>query len=147
MKLANAEMNLLAAWTGILAGFVSGMVLGLFFHREDWLGGYGSLKRRMYRLGHISLFGLGAVNLFFWLTTNELSSTNPLVGIASWTFVVGAISMPLCCVLMAHVPKARLLFAIPVLSLIVGGVATIALVVQNADRPAINHQLSTINSS
>src|SRR6185436_1938733 len=59
------------AWLWILPGFLSGMVLGMFFHREDWLGGYASLRRRMYRLGHISFFGLGAVNLFFWLTMKQ----------------------------------------------------------------------------
>ena len=44
------------------------MVLGMFFHGENWLGGYASFKRRMYRLGHISFFGLGAVNMLFCLT-------------------------------------------------------------------------------
>ena len=33
--------------------------------REDWLGGYGSFKRRLYRLAHISFFGLAIVNLMF----------------------------------------------------------------------------------
>ena len=42
--------NLFLAWLWILLGFVTGMVLGLFFHHENWLGGYGSFKRRMYRL-------------------------------------------------------------------------------------------------
>ncbi len=36
------NLNLFLAWLWILLGFVSGMVLGLFFHRENWLGGYGS---------------------------------------------------------------------------------------------------------
>ena len=29
-------------WVWVLAGFLSGLVLGLFFQRDDWLGGYGS---------------------------------------------------------------------------------------------------------
>src|SRR6266436_1502559 len=62
------QLNLIAAWSGILAGFVSGLLLGLFFHREDWLGGFGSFKRRLYRLAHISLFGLAIVNLMFYFT-------------------------------------------------------------------------------
>jgi len=64
MNLSGCQINLLAAWCGIVLGFLYGMVLGMFFRRDDWLGGYASLKRRMYRLGHISMFGLGAVNLF-----------------------------------------------------------------------------------
>ena len=70
--------NLFLAWLWILLGFVSGMVLGMFFHGENWLGGYGSFKRRMYRLGHISFFGLGAVNLLFWLTVQNISLAGPL---------------------------------------------------------------------
>ena len=69
--------NLFLAWLWILLGFVTGMVLGMFFHGENWLGGYGSFKRRMYRLGHISFFGLGAVNLLFCLTTQNLSPGRP----------------------------------------------------------------------
>lgn len=118
------QINLLAAWIGILLGFVSGMVLGLFFHREDWLGGYGSFKRRLYRLAHISLFGLGAMNLFFYLTARTLAPGSTL-SLASSAFIIGAITMPVCCVLMAHFPNTRSLFAVPVLSLIGGGVLTI----------------------
>ena len=51
MNVQLSQMNLLLAWLWICLGFLSGMLLGLFFHRENWLGGYGSLKRRMYRLG------------------------------------------------------------------------------------------------
>ncbi len=114
--------NLLLAWLWILMGFGSGMVLGMFFHGENWLGGYGSFKRRMYRLGHVSFFGLGAVNLLFCLTVQNFSLSGPLVHFASLAFVVGAITMPVCCVVMAHFPKAHLIFTVPVVSLIAGGV-------------------------
>ncbi len=117
--------NLILAWLWILLGFVSGMVLGLFFHGENWLGGYASLKRRMYRLGHISFFGLGVVNFIFALTVQNLSSVGPLASLASLAFIVGAITMPLCCVVMAHFPKAHLIFAVPVISLIAGGSLTL----------------------
>jgi len=48
-----AHMNILAGWLGVLGGVLSGAVIGLFFHRDDWAGGYGSFSRRMLRLGHI----------------------------------------------------------------------------------------------
>ena len=116
------HFNLLIAWLWILFGFISGMVLGMFFHGENWLGGYGSFKRRMYRLGHISFFGLGIVNLLFCLTAQTFSLAGSFVAGASWAFIAGAISMPLCCLVMAHFPKAHLIFAVPVISLIAGGV-------------------------
>ena len=42
-----------AGWLGMLLGVVSGAVIGLFFHREDWMGGYQSCRRRLSRLRHI----------------------------------------------------------------------------------------------
>lgn len=122
--------NLFLAWLWILLGFITGMVLGMFFRGENWLGGYGSFKRRMYRLGHISFFGLGAVNLLFYLTTQNLLLAGPAIGIASRAFIVGAITMPVCCVVMAHFPKAHLIFAVPVLSLIAGGILTLLEIVK-----------------
>lgn len=118
------RINLVAAWVGILLGFVSGLGLGLFFHREDWLGGYGSFKRRLYRLAHISFFGLAAVNFFFYFTAQKLPPA-ALLSLASPAFLAGAVAMPICCLVTARYPKARLLFAVPVLSLVVGGVLTL----------------------
>ena len=122
--------NLILAWLWILLGFVSGMVLGLFFHGENWLGGYASFKRRMYRLGHISFFGLGAVNLLFCLTVQNFSLAGSLIHFASQAFIVGAIAMPVCCVVMAHFPKAHMIFAVPVVSLITGGILTLMEVIK-----------------
>ena len=101
----------------------------------------------MYRLGHISFFGLGAVNLLFWLTMQKISAAGPLVGIASWALIVGAIAMPLCCVIVAHFPKARMIFAVPVVSLITGGVLMLILVCSGPDHspPTFNLQPSTLN--
>ncbi len=123
--------NLALAWLWIVLGFVSGMVLGMFFHDENWLGGYASHKRRMYRLGHISFFGLGTVNLFFWLTVKNLPALGALASTASVALMIGALTMPLCCAIMAHFPKAHLVFTVPVLSLISGGITTLLEVIKS----------------
>ena len=60
-----AATNLWAAWIGIFLGLESGTVQGLFFHREDWLGGYDAWPRRLMRLGHISFFGIAFLNLAY----------------------------------------------------------------------------------
>jgi hypothetical protein len=124
--MAAEQINLVLAWLWILLGFASGLGLGLFFHRENWLGGYSSLKRRLYRLAHISFFGLGAVNLCFYLTERAVPAAGPNLTLASWLFVLGAVSMPACCLVMAHFPRTRLLFSIPVLSLVAAGMLTLA---------------------
>ena len=76
----------------------------MFFHGENWLGGYGSFKRRMYRLGHISFFfGLGVLNLLFCFTVQNFSLAGSLIHFASLAFITGALAMPLCCVVMAAI--------------------------------------------
>jgi hypothetical protein len=137
------ELNLVVAWCWIFLGFLSGMLLGLFFHQDNWLGGYGSLKRRMYRLGHISFFGLGAVNLLFWLTMKDQPALGPHVMVASWTFILGALTMPLCCVIMAHFPKLHAIFTVPVLSLLLAGGLTLAAVIGSQPSRADNEPALT----
>jgi hypothetical protein len=122
--------NLILAWLWILLGFISGMMLGMFFHDEHWLGGYASFQRRMYRLGHISFFGLGALNLLFCLTVQNFALAGPLVHFASLAFIIGAVAMPVCCVVMAHFPKTHLIFSVPVASLITGGILTLLAVIR-----------------
>ena len=131
------QINLVAAWLGILLGFISGMLMGLCFHREQWLGGYGSFKRRLYRLAHISFFGLGVVNLCFFFTARALNLSGSIVTIASCCLLVGAVAMPLCCVATAHYPRTRPLFGVPVLSLLAGGVLILVALMQSGLSPKV----------
>lgn len=117
--------NLLFAWLWIVAGFIAGMLLGFFFHKPDWLDGYNSWKRRLYRLGHISFFGLSIINLLFYFTASHLSWSGTMTDAASWGFLIGAAAMPFCCLMAAHLPSFRHLFAVPVVSLLVAGVITL----------------------
>ena len=119
-----AIFHIYFAWGGMLLGVVSGAIIGLFFHQDDWAGGYASYQRRMMRLGHISFFGLGFVNLLFGLTLQviQLPAYN---SIASYGFLVGAITMPLCCFLAAWKKPFRHLFPIPVISVLTGIIAVL----------------------
>ena len=115
----SAEINLLAAWIGMLLGALFGAVQGIFFHKEEWMGGYGSWKRRMTRLGHISFFGIAFINIAFVVTVYVAEIENQ-VAIPSVLFIIGAIGMPLICYLSAIIKNFRHLFFIPALSVIVG---------------------------
>jgi hypothetical protein len=126
-----SNFNLVFGWLWILLGFLWGMVMGMFFHDETWLGGYTAFKRRLYRLGHVSFFGLGVVNILFGLTMQGSTSLDSAARFAAVAFLVGAITMPACCVLMAHFPKTRFLFALPVVSLIAGAVLTLLEVIKS----------------
>ena len=109
--------NLYVGWIAILLGLVAGAGIGSFFHREEWLDGYGSWRRRMLRLVHISLVGTGLLNLAFALSCEPLG-LDPAPRVASVLFVAGAVTMPTVCLLSAWWRAARHLFFIPVASLI-----------------------------
>lgn len=102
--------NILAAWVGFALGSVSGAIPGLFFYRFQWLGGYTSWPRRLIRLGHISFFGIGFLNLGLGLTNRALNLDTPA---ASILMIVGAVFMPAICYLSAFKPGFRHLFFIP----------------------------------
>jgi hypothetical protein len=113
------QYNLLAAWIGILLGFIAGAIPGLFFYRDDWLGGYASWPRRLIRLAHISFFGLGFINLGYALTVRSIDDlhASPVESVA---LIIGAVTMPVVCYLAAWRKPFRHLFPIPVTSLFIG---------------------------
>ncbi len=113
------DLNLLLAWIWIGTGLLVGAVIGLWFHDDDWLGGYNSWRRRMLRLGHISFFGTAIINLMFWFTARELFP-DALFPLTSTMLYAGAIAMPAVCFLSAWKKPFRHLFFIPVLCLIIG---------------------------
>src|SRR4051812_28740624 len=104
-------LNWYAGWSLILAAFVSGAMIGLSFHREDFWGGYASFRRRIVRLGHIALAALGMINLLFAIA---VPSHNPFTHLASILLIVGAVSMPGVCFLSGLKTRIRHLFFIPV---------------------------------
>jgi len=115
-------VNLLAGWTSVLLGFVAGAVPGLYFWREEWLGGYGSWRRRMVRLAHIAFFGLGFINLLFALTVGQLG-LNADAGPLRWAallLVAGNVAMPSVCYLSAWRQPLRHLFFVPVTCMVLG---------------------------
>jgi hypothetical protein len=121
-----AAVNLLAGWASILLGFAGGAVAGLFFWREDWLGGYGSWRRRMVRLGHVAFFGLGIINIAFALTVAQLGLEGD--GPLRWSaalLVAGNAAMPAVCFLAAWRQPLRHLFPIPVTCLVLGAAGLI----------------------
>ena len=123
-----AEVHLAATWIGVLAGMLAGAALGLFFHGEGWLGGYGSWRRRLLRLGHVSLFGIALLNLAFALPARAggwAAAPPPGSGAASALWVAGAVLMPTVCALAAWRKPLRHLFVLPVGSLV--GAATLTL--------------------
>ena len=105
--------NFHAGWLMILAAFLSGGLIGLGFHRESFLGGYTSFRRRVLRLGHIALAALGMINVLYALSPLPLpGSWNAAPAGVLW--IAGGIAMPAACFLTAWRARFRHLFVLPV---------------------------------
>ena len=113
-------INWYFGWISILLAFVTGAIIGLYFYREDFLGGYTSFRRRILRLGHIAQAALGLMNVV--AGNSQLSGVIAFSTLGQWSLVAGGISMPAVCFLSAWKPASRHLFFIPVTCLIVAAV-------------------------
>lgn len=114
-----SDLNILAAWLGILCGVLSGIVPGLLFHHDGWLGGYGSWRRRLMRLGHVSFFGIAFLNLAFAWTVGR-PGWHPPSPVPSMALAAAQVLMPLVCFLAAWRQPMRHLFFLPVGCVLVG---------------------------
>ena len=117
-------MNWYAGWGMILTAFVTGAILGLFFYREGFLGGYTSFRRRILRLGHIALAALGMINVLYGLSPLAAESSLQ-TQIASLGFVIGGVTMPAVCFLSSWRVGFRYWFFVPVSALITAVVQTL----------------------
>ncbi len=110
-------INWFGGWLLILIGFLSGSLLGLFFHREGFLGGYTSFRRRIIRLGHIALVALGGINVLYgispWPTPDRWQSLA-----ASICLLGGGVAMPAVCFLTGWQDWFRRFFFVPVAMLV-----------------------------
>jgi hypothetical protein len=111
-------------WWLTLSGFVTGAWMGMYFHRENFLGGYNSFRRRIVRLGHIAQAALGMLNVLFALSPLPAQGTWQ-GGWASVCFIIGGVAMPTVCFLTGWKQQFRALFFIPVLSLMLAVIFTI----------------------
>jgi hypothetical protein len=117
-------VNWYAGWWMLLGAFATGAVMGLGFWREGFMGGYGSWRRRMVRLGHIALAALGILNMVYGLAGLPAEGTwqAQAAGIA---LIVGSVAMPATCFLAAWRMGWRHAFAAPVAALIAAAVCVL----------------------
>jgi hypothetical protein len=124
MLFATHALNWNVGWGLILSAFLTGAVLGLFFERDDFLGGYGSFRRRLFRLGHIAQAALGMLNVLYALGPAHAPPTW-LDQAAALGFILGGISMPLVCFLSGWRAGFRRLFVVPVVALLLAVLCTL----------------------
>ena len=102
---------------GLPLGLLSGLLLGLVANRSDGWGGYGSLRRRAARLGHIAAVMLPLIAGVYALL-GRAGGVDPLL--AGWAvplWIAGGWSLVGVLFLTAWRPALRYLLALPATAL------------------------------
>lgn len=110
------------AWCSILAGALSGAVMGLWsfdgpFPTPEWIGDYDSLPRRFLRLAHVAMFALGLLHMLVarQITSAPISRRLDQLGLNA--MAVGNILMPVILIAAAVWEPLKYLTPIPTLAL------------------------------
>lgn len=121
---APAAIASVIAWFSILAGALSGMVMGLWSFdgpvpTPEWIGAYNSLPRRFLRLAHIALFALGILH---FVVARQISAApvHPHVDkLALGSMALGNIAMPAVLIAAALWQPFKYLTPVPTLAITV----------------------------
>ena len=112
------------AWLSILAGALSGMVMGLWSFdgpvpTPDWIGSYDSLPRRFLRLAHIAMFALGILHFLVARQITASPVRPDLDRLALGSMALGNIAMPTVLIVAAVWQPFKYLTPVPTLAITV----------------------------
>lgn len=98
-KAAQRSQAAKIAWCSILAGALSGMVMGLWsfdgpFPAPEWIGDYDALPRRFLRLAHVAMFALGFLHMLVARQITEAPVSPSLDRLGLKAMAAGNILMP-----------------------------------------------------
>ena len=113
--------NRIVGWVSLATGVGTGLVLGLWSFdgpvpTPTWLGDYGETARRLVRLGHIALFGLGILNILIARELPRLSLGGPARQAASVAMNFGNVFLPLSLFAAAAYRPLKYLMPFPALA-------------------------------
>src|SRR5687768_4724201 len=111
------------ALTGIPVGLVLGLALGPVANREGGWGGYGSLRRRAARLGHVAAVMLPLLGGFYGSTFAGARAESDLAQAAAWGWVGGSVCLVLVLFAAAWRPALRYALPVPAMSLVLAAAA------------------------
>jgi hypothetical protein len=103
----------------ICVGLAVGAPMARAFFDPGWLGGYGSLERRLLRLAHVAFVALGMLNVVLGVALQCRAISAPAEALACTALASGALSMPLF--LLASMRFRAVLWALPIPFLLVFG--------------------------
>lgn len=141
-KAAQRSRAAMIAWCSILAGALSGMVMGLWsfdgpFPAPEWIGAYDALPRRFLRLAHVAMFALGFLHMLVARQITEAPVSPKLDNLALKAMAAGNILMPTILIAAAVWEPFKFLTSIPAIALTTAfAIAAISAFRQNQGEPA-----------
>ena len=130
------------AWCSILAGALSGALLGLWsfngpFPPPAWIGDYDALPRRFLRLAHVAMFALGFLHMLVARQITETPWRPDLDRLALNSMAVGNVLMPTLLIAAAVWEPMKFLTPIPTAALTTAfAIAALGAIRQYRGRPA-----------
>lgn len=122
------NLNITFGWVWMNLGFLSGLLMGLKAEQfglntlavgPTWLDGYGSVPRRLIRLGHIAFIMLPLINIVFGAHIDATPLTLAWKQTASYALVFGAVGVPVLCFVAAFYRPAKVLLGLPASAVLV----------------------------
>ena len=112
------------AWLSILAGALSGMVLGLWsfdgpMPTPEWIGAYDSLPRRFLSLAHVAMFALGILHFVVARQIAAAPVRPDIDRLALGAMALGNVSMPTVLIAAALWEPLKYLTPVPALAITV----------------------------
>ena len=130
------------AWCSILAGALSGAVMGLWsfdgpFPTPEWIGDYDALPRRFLRLAHVAMFALGFLHMLVARQITEAPISPSMNRLGLNAMAAGNILMPTLLIAAAVWEPFKYLTTIPTLALTTAfAVAALSAIRQFKGEPA-----------
>jgi len=112
------DWNRVVGWTTAALGVGTGLVMGLWSFDGPlpvpaWIGEYGETSRRLVRLGHIALIGLGILDILLARELPRSALRASAKRLAAWAMILGNVFLPLTLFAAAAFRPLKYFMALP----------------------------------
>lgn len=123
------HLNIVFGWAWMNLGFVSGLIMGVKAEQfglntldegPTWMGGYGSVPRRLLRLGHIAFIMLSLLNIVYGTQIDAAALPDVWKRIGSTAMIFGGVGVPVLCLTAVWLRPAKVLLGVPATAVLVG---------------------------
>jgi hypothetical protein len=123
------KINIVFGWVWMNMGFITGLLMGLKAEQfglntlregPTWLDGYGSVPRRLIRLGHVAFIMLPVLNILYGQFIDAAALDLVWKRVGSSAMIAGAVGVPLLCFGAAVYRPLKILLGLPASAILLG---------------------------